>query len=112
VISDMPVGEQRVLGAVLGVQIPVGRQMLLRDPLVVLDVPTLDFCMLRCVLASGCRGGRRVRPVLPRHMITSPDGTASARRLLFAVEDQEDAALHRQGCFGSTTNPSTLAALD
>jgi hypothetical protein len=31
-ISDMPVGEQRVLGAVLGVQIPAGRQMLLRYP--------------------------------------------------------------------------------
>jgi hypothetical protein len=89
----MPVGEQRVLGAVLGVEIPVGRQMLLRYPLVVLDVLTLDFCMLGCVLAPGCHGGRRVRPVLLRHMITSPHGTASARTLLFAVEDQEDAGL-------------------
>ena len=89
VISNMPVGEQRVLGAVLCVQIPVCRQVLLGYPLVVLDVPTLDFCMLSCVLASGCRGGRRV---LLRHMITSPQGTASAGTLLFAVEDQEDAA--------------------
>jgi hypothetical protein len=92
VISDMPVGEQRVLGAVLAVQIPVGRQMLLRYPVVVLDVPTLDFCVLGCVLASGCRGGRRVRCVLLPHMITSPHGTASAGTLLSAVEDQEDAA--------------------
>jgi hypothetical protein len=107
VISDMPVGEQRVLGAVLGVQIPVGRQMLLRYPLVVLDVPTLDFCMLGCVLAPGCRGGRRVRPVLLRHMITSPHGTASARTLLFAVEDQEDAVPQRLRCFW-TERTSTL----
>jgi hypothetical protein len=104
VISDMPVSEQRVLGAVLGVQIAVGRQMLLRYPLVVLDVPTLDFCMLGCVLAPRCRGGRRVRPVV-LHMITSPHGTASARTLLFAVEDQEDAALQRPRCIWTERTP-------
>jgi hypothetical protein len=86
-ISDMTVGEQRVLGAVLCVQIPVGRQMLLRYPVVVLDMPTLDFCMLGCVLAPGVPRWptRPTCPAAPYDHLASPNRVGT------------DATLRRRG---------------
>jgi hypothetical protein len=87
VISDMPVSEPGVLGAVLRVEVAVGRQMRLRDPLVVLDMPMLNVCMLSCMPTSWAHRGRRL---LLRHddHLASRDNVK--RTLLFAVEDEED----------------------
>jgi hypothetical protein len=88
VLSDMPVSEQSVLGAVLGVQISVGHQMRLRDPLVVLNVATLNVCMLGWVPASQARSGRRVRLRHDDHLASRNN---VKRTLLFAVEREEAA---------------------
>jgi hypothetical protein len=86
VIRDMPVGEQSVLGAVLGVQISVGRQMRLRDPLVVLNVATLNVSMLGWVRASRAHSGRRVRLRHDDHLASRNN---VRRTLLFVVEGEE-----------------------
>jgi hypothetical protein len=88
VLRDMPVGEQSVLGAVLGVQISVGHQMRLRDPLVVLNVATLNVSMLGWVPASQARCGRRVRLRHDDHLASRNN---VKRTLLFVVEGEEAA---------------------
>jgi hypothetical protein len=87
VISDMPVSEPGVLGALLGVEVAVGRQMRLRDPLVVLNMAMLNVCMFGCVPASRVHPGRRV---LLRHNDHLASRDNVKRTLLFAVEDEED----------------------
>jgi hypothetical protein len=87
VIGDMPVSEPGVLGAVLCVEVAVGRQMRLRDPPVVVNMPMLNVCVLSCMPASRAHRGRRLLLRHDDHLVSRDN---VKRTLLFAVEDEED----------------------
>jgi hypothetical protein len=76
-ISDVLVGQLGMLTAVPGAESLVRRQVLTGDPLMVLDVPVLDRCVLCHVPVASVHALRRALLLHDHHLIPVCDYDAT-----------------------------------